>query len=169
MAWEPKQNTADFRYVVTNLLAYIEANQADALAWASDTPLEPFVALYPNAAGRLGSLYPNLMVVRQDQAMDFSGDVLIAGIELLLEGVVTGPDADQLVIDAKAYAMAVESMLLNIPHRTLTASGKQSGLEVIMEMETQFDVLRGQKTATSFLQLWQTRVVFRIHSAGFSV
>lgn len=171
MAWQPREKVTDFSRVIDNLVAYLEANQTDALAWAAGSVdvLEDYQKIYPNASGRLATLFPLLMVVRQEQANDLSGDVLISAVELLLEGHIVGSDTDALTLKAKQYALATESMLANIPPDTLTDDSLSGGYATLLELETAFDVLRGnnERAATSFLQIFQIRCVYRLHTAGY--
>ena len=115
MAWNPTQNVVDLTPVIGNLLAYVEANQQDALEWAhGSSGIDPFAAIYPNAAGWLRSLYPYLMVVtHQDRGEDAeteNGDVIVTTFTLLFEVAVKG-NADELPTLTKEYDRALRSML----------------------------------------------------------
>lgn len=163
MAWTPPTNVIDLSQIADNLLGYIEANQEDALEWANSGPgLNPFAKLYTNASGRLQTIFPSLMILSQTCETDLSGSTLIAGLELALEGTIGGPNADELVADTKKYAKAMESMLANIPSADLTANSDPAMTAELFEIETRLDILRGQARPTAFLQIFQTRCVFRL-------
>lgn len=169
MAWTPAQSVNDVSVIADNLLTFIDTNQADAMAWAG-IQSQRFAKLYPNAAGRLASIFPNLMIIRQRQANDFTGEILLSAVEITLEGAATSGDADELTITSKQMAMAVESMVLNMQPADLMLNSVTNGFARVIELETEFDILRGAggRGATNFLQLWQTRIVWQIYTQGFS-
>jgi hypothetical protein len=165
MTWNPHFKVVDVTNTVDNLLGYIETHQAEVLLWAQGDPvLAGFAGLYANAAGRLGTLFPSLMVLSQRSETDLSGDILITGLELVLEGTVTGSSADLLVLNTKTYAMALESILANIESEDLT--GDPQVTAQLFEVGTTFDILRGQKTANSWMQIFQTKCLYKLMSAA---
>src|SRR3954470_13382744 len=102
MVWTPKANVIDLTQVADNLLGYIEANQTDALIWANGgTGLDDFAKFYTNAVGRLQTQFPSLMILTQRAEADLSGEILLSGLEITLEGTIAGKDTDSLVRDAK--------------------------------------------------------------------
>lgn len=168
MAWTPTIQVVDATRPVENLLAYIEEYGADAIQWANGgTALPDFATLYSNASGRLGTQFPLLMVLNQQMETDLTGDALVAGLEITLEGAVTGSDTDELVYTSKAYAMAVESMLANISSDDLMAGSYKSTHAALFELRTVFDILHGFKTANSWLQIFQTKVIYKLTTSAF--
>jgi len=168
MVWNPSKQVIDVSPVVTNLLAYIASNQTDALIWANGgAGLADFAKFYPSASGRLGSIFPHLMVIDQEDegedAETENGDVLLTGLRLRLEGAVTGADADELAVTAKIYDTAVKSMLVNIPGATLT--GSQATNAYPIQMGTVFDVVGKYKT--SYIQVWQTSIIYKLIASAF--
>jgi hypothetical protein len=166
MAWAPQKQVIDLSQIADNLLGYIEANQVEVLDWAGDN-LNPFAKFYTNASGRLQTIFPSLMILSQTCETDISGDILVAGLELTLEATIGGPNADELVANTKLYAKSVESMLANIPSATLTANSDPIMTAALFEIETRLDILRGQQSPTAFLQIFQTRCVFRLTASAF--
>jgi hypothetical protein len=163
MAWTPDFKVIDQRTLAENILGYLEANQTDALAWAG-TGLRDFVRFYTNASGRLATEFPCLMILTQNLETDLTGDQLQGDLQLVLEGALSGSDTDQLVADAKKYAMAVESMLANIPSTTVATDANQYHKVFITELETRHDII---KTITSgFLQIFQVRVRYAVLTSG---
>lgn len=167
MAWSPNINVIDVTQIADNLLTYIEANNEQVLDWASTAPLTSFQAFYTNASGRLQTLFPSLMILSQEVETDLTGDVLIAGLQLTLEGTVSGSDANTLTQNTKVYAKALESMLANIPSATLTANSSPVMQATLFEIETRLDILRGQQTPSAFLQIFQTRCVYQLQASTF--
>jgi hypothetical protein len=168
MPWTPTKQVIDLSPVVDNLLGYFEANDADALAWANGGDALPeFEKFYSNASGRLQTIFPSLMVLSQESETDLAGEVNVAGLQLTLEATITGSNADQLVADSKKYARAVESMLANIPSATLTDGCSPDHQSHLFEIETRLDILRGQANPSAFLQIFQTRCVYRLTAPAF--
>lgn len=167
MTWTPRTNVIDLTQVADNLLGYVGENDSDALLWANGSALPEFAAFYTNASGRLQTIFPSLMVLSQDAETDLTGDILISGLQLTLEGTVSGSNADDLVAATKMYAKAVESMLANIPSATLMAGSSPHQEASLFEIETKFDILRGQQAPSAFLQIFQIRCVYRITAAAY--
>src|SRR5687768_12373809 len=122
MPWTPKKKVVDLTKIVDNLLTYLAAQDTDALVWTQplvDPPLAPFAAFYSNASGRLATKFPQLIVLDQEHAAEEAetedGDVLVIPFVLTLEVAITGSNTDTLVANTKKYALALESMLANIP------------------------------------------------------
>ena len=165
--WNPQFKVIDTRFLGQNILDYIETNQEDALTWANGgAGLDPFAKFYTNASGRLQTIFPSLMILAQTNETDLTGDQLQADFDLVLEGTVTGSDPDDLVANTKKYAMAVESMLLNITSDELTEDSNQYHKGFSLEIETVFDILRGQVTPSAFTQIFNTRVKYRLITSG---
>ena len=167
MAWTPRIKVPDLTGVVDNLLGYIRDNQADAHEWANGSPMKDYAALYPNAAGRLTTKFPQLLVIDQEhkgeEGKSDDGELLVIRLALTFEGAVTGNNADTLVNTAKAYGMALESMLVNIPGATLCAGMTNTTHGVCMTYQTVYDVLKGTgKTGSTWLQIWQTQVEYEL-------
>ena len=169
MAWTPDAKVFDFRHIGQNLLDFVEANQQDALVWAGGPGLKVFEKFYTNASGRLQTIFPSLMILDQTTTTDLE-DINEGDVALTFEATVTGGDADQLVADTKTYAMALESMLVNIPPASLMAGALITQRSYIVELATAFDITRGfgtGTTPTAFMQIFQTRVVYRLQASGY--
>lgn len=174
MTWAPKNKVVDLTTVVDNLLGYIDANQSDAHKWANGGAAMPdYKKLYPNASGRLAAIFPQLLVLNQEHSAEDSetadGDLLIIRVALTLEGTMTGPNEDELVLTAKKYALALESMLANVNSASLTANANQIMHSHLMTYATVFDLIAGygNKKASSWLQMFQTKCEFRLITSAF--
>lgn len=165
MTWTPQKKVLNLAPIAGNLMAYIEAQDADALSWAGGG-LDEFAATYTNSSGRLQTMFPSLMVLTQECETDLSGEVLIGELQLVLEGTVSGSDANELVLNTKIYARAVESMIANIPAATLGA-GTGISNAALMEVQTVFDVLRGQASPSAFLQIFQIRCKYALVAEAY--
>lgn len=162
MTWAPQYKVADVTEVVDNLITYFEANQSDALEWAGVED-GGFARFYPNAPGRLISKFPSLVFLDQRYETDLSGDALLVGLELRMEGCVTGGNLDTLTLTTKRYAMAMESMLANVPSATLTDSGHAT----LFEIETGYDLAGQLKNANSFLAIFGIRCLYKIVASAY--
>lgn len=166
MTWAPRYKVIDLSQIADNLLGYIETVQEDALEWAGGPGMIPFTKFYTNASGRLQTIFPSLMILAQRAETDLQSEALDAAVQMVLEGTVSGPNADELVASTKKYSMAVESMLANIPSETLMANSQQFHKAYITELETELDILRGNQKPSAFLQIFQIRVVYRLSTSG---
>lgn len=164
MPWTPEFKVIDQRPLATNLLAFIETNQTDALAWANGGPgLADFAKFYTNASGRLQTQFPCLMVLSQGIGTDLE-DQLASAFQIVLEGAISGPDPDVLVDNTKRYAMAVESMVLNMTSDEFTENTNQYHKAIVTEMETRHDIVT--RITSGFLQVFQVRLTFNIFASG---
>jgi len=164
--WTPTSNVFDLTLVVDNLLSYIAANNGAALRWANGgVALPEFVYLYPNAPGRLISKFPALIVIDQAYQTSLDSDILIAALQLKFEGCVSGPNLDELVLKTKKYAMALESMLANVPSATITGSATKHG--ALHEIGSNFDLTGQLKHANSYLAIFQTKCLYKLEMVAY--
>lgn len=170
MAWPPanEAKVLDVTVIVDNLLGYIEEFGADALAWANGgTALTDFALLLPNAPGQLVTQFPCLVAISQDFEADLHGEVLRGGLEVKFEGCVTGSNINDLTLDAKKYALAVESMLTNISSEDLTAGALNAMTGQIWEIGTSFDLAGQLQNANSYLAVFQVKATYRLTGAAY--
>jgi hypothetical protein len=166
MVWAPRANVIDLTQIADNLLAYIADNQTDALIWANGgTGLDDFAKFYTNAVGRLQTQFPSLMILTQRAEPDLSGEILLSRLEVTLEGTIAGNETDTLVRDAKIYAKAVESMIMNIPPETLTANSDPEMHAAFIEQLSVLDILRPH--SSGFMQIFQTQCVYRLTADAY--
>lgn len=165
MPWDPTFKVIDQRPLAQNILNYIGTHQTAALSWANGGPgLDDFAQFYTNASGRLQTVFPCLMVLSQGLGTDLTGDQVQAAFEIVLEGAVSGPDPDALVEKTKGYAMAVESMVVNMPSDDLVINTNQYHKGFLVTMETVHDVVT--RITSGFLQVFQVRLTFNIITSG---
>lgn len=168
MSWQPTQQVIDVSPVIDNILAYIAANQGEANTWAFGNTVDD-LHLYPNVTGRTATKFPQLIVIahrhRGEAGETDNGDVLMITLETLFEVAVSGKDHTQLVIDARKYAHALESMLANITTEDISADISHAYVE---SYETSFDEIgQGGKSASSWLQIFQTRCEFKLIASAY--
>lgn len=161
MVWNPTQSATDIRAIIPNLLGYIETNAPAALSWANDSvALDTFKTIFNNASRGTVIEFPSLIVSgdRATTVIDDRGLVIIYTIEL--EMMITGPEPTQLTKDIKAYVMAVESMILNIPMATLMANVDGTGTATITAIDKDYD--QSRKGVSLYGQSPSVRIVMNI-------
>lgn len=171
MGWTPTVKVLDLRHIANNLLAYIEANQADALEWAYEAPATAtgFLKFYKSAKGRLSTIFPCLMILEKGVANDLE-DAITGVLTIKFEAVIAGADADTLADDAVKYGMALESMLANIPKATLGTADDESPLINPMTgglilLETEYD--ESSSLNGTFFQVFQTKASYQLIARGY--
>lgn len=135
MAWLPTYQATDIRKILGNLITFFEANQVEALAWASPTRNLTALTFYKTAEADEKVDFPHFGVYRRRIVTD-DGD---AGLQIqytltfVLEIGATHTEKTrtaarvQLQLDTDNYIYAVESMYLNIPKATLLANVTGAG------------------------------------------
>lgn len=163
MAWTPTINQINCRAIADNLLAYFQTNQAAALTWAGGTVMRPFQAISSSVANRSVPIFPALQFLSDNDAVDYTGDVLIAAYSLTFEVMIQNSSPDQAVTDAKIYAKAVVSMILNCPDAIAAANtGGNVNTLTIHNIESGFDPMKTNKQQNDFLQVFQIRTQYTI-------
>lgn len=169
MAWNPTYNVIDVGRIGTNLLAFFEENQEEALTWANGGEiLSPFVKFYSSASGRLATQFPLLMILSKEVAQDSGGDAIEAVMSLTFEGMIQGGKPDDLVSIAPAYVRAVESMIANIPAEDFRAGLASYTIPQLLTLATEFDVLASSGAGGAYLQTFRTRVQFKLTVSGYN-
>ena len=127
MPWSPSYRATDVRALLSNLITFFTANQADALAYFSPSRTLASLTIYPTVEYAITADFPHMGVVRRRVSVDDAGELpkvtlsLVWEIEVAAEHTKDGRTAAllQLMQDADAYALAFESMALNVPQGTL--------------------------------------------------
>jgi CRISPR/Cas system-associated exonuclease Cas4 (RecB family) len=166
MSWPPNQHIQVFdeRPLKDNFLAFLEANQVDALAWAntgSVGALDP-ISQFQKAA-KLTSVFPSLTILQTEHGSAFGSDLLGVVFSMTLELAVVHGNQDTLTDLAAKYAMAVESMIANMPETTFGENSIIPITSTLREMKTVFDV-QG-KIKNRFIQVSQTEASWIIDAA----
>ena len=159
MSWPPENHfqVFDERALKSNLVGYLRANQRDALTWAkgdSSTAL-PDIRQF-NTSPRLVTLFPAVTILQTEHSTAFGDDILGVVLSMVIELAVAHGNQDTLTDIAAKYAMALESLLANMPETTLGENSIIPITSTIRDMETVFD-LQG-KIKNQFIQVSQTRV-----------
>ena len=175
MAWTPTNRVPQLTLYSANLLAYIAANYAEALTWAGGGSLPSFVRVYNSAAGRIYDAFPYLLLLDESAATDYTSDLNETAWQVTLEWAISAdatqaadansPIGDDLAQQARVYAMALESVLLNIPSASLLSGATYTNAPEAESIQTDFDALR--QGPSGYLQIGQTRAIYRIQRVAY--
>lgn len=166
MAWTPKQNVANKRKIVANLMAFVKTNQVDALAWASpNETLKPFVEFSDSVGNRDKPNLPSLAFADDDAASDYTQDLVASAYRVNFEAMVENSDANKVVQQARLYALALESLIRNIEKPALLA-GTGIGNFTLETIETGFEQVKVNRRRTMFMQMFEVRATYTLRAAN---
>ena len=159
MPWEPNLKSTGRHFIAANLLAYIRANQTAALLWAKTElayagTVPDFAHVFNSSAGRVVTVWPNLMLVRAGTVTaepddDYSTrQVHDFGFEM----AIADGDPDNLTHLVEVYTVAADSMLRNVPHATLAAGLASTGRLICNVLSVDRDQTRSREGESVFLQ-----------------
>lgn len=161
--WQPAVNVFDERQVKDNLIAYFQANQADALAWANEGNNLQAIKDF-HRSPRLVSVFPALTFIQTNHRSTFD-DVLGIDLEILFEAALVNGNQDVLSDISSKYSMALESMLSNMPETTFNEGSIINTKAYLVSLNTVFDV-QG-KFKSQFIQVFQTLALWRVEASAF--
>jgi hypothetical protein len=171
MVWSPTLKSTARHFIAKNILAFIEANQTEALAWAKaqllyagDVP--NFVTVFNSSAGRVVAIWPNLMLIRAGTATaEAPDDYSVAEVhDFAFELAIAHGDPDTLTALCEVYIVAVDSMLRNIPRASLITGmiSPKTGGVICNVLAVDRDESRGGKPIfaqypriTARVQMWE--------------
>lgn len=161
MAWTDTYKVIDARKIASNLLAYFETNQTDALLWAHGSALKDFQQFSDSVANRAYPVFPSIAFKRDSTRTKGDGDLLETEYSLIFEVVIENPGANTVVTQARSYAKAIASMMVNCPDSTLYANtGAVKG--VITELADNFDEVKANDTQNDFFQEFEIGATFSL-------
>lgn len=166
MSWPPNQHfqVFDERSLKDNFLGYFGTNHVDALAWANTGSMGTLLPIKQfNKSPRLTSVFPAVTILQTEHSSAFSNDIALVVFSMTLELAVAHGDQDTLTDQATKYAMALESMLANVPETTFRENSIIPITSTLRDMETVFDV-QG-KIKNKYIQISQTRASWVIDAA----
>jgi hypothetical protein len=146
--------------VVANILAFIEANQTEALSWAKDEldfdgDVPDFTYIYNSAGGRVHPNFPDLMLIRRATRFEDSGDPdegrHTAAVHTLgFEAQIADPDPDDLTAKVEVYQTALKALLWSMESSDLLGDLPVRGRAHLEITDDDGDVTRGD--AGQYLQ-----------------
>lgn len=161
MPWTPTYAVINARTIVGNLLTYFEANQADALLWAHGSALRPFEQFSDSIANRAIPVFPSIAFRRDSMTTGGDGDLLETEYSLVFEVVIESQSPDTAVSEARSYAKAIASMMVNCPDATLLANtGAVAG--VLTELADNFEEMQANEIQNDFFQEFEVGATFSL-------
>lgn len=158
MTWVPQKQFIRSHVVASNLLAYIAANQADAILWAnSGTALKPLKSFSDSVVGtRLNPLFPAIGFASDEDQQAFTTDITPGAYAVVYEIVVESQNPNTAVAEARIYSDAIKSMILNIPSASLLLNtGALPNTEVLENIKSQFSEINANEPQNDFFQTVQ--------------
>jgi len=168
MAWTPTVNILRSRAIAENLLAYISANQADAILWANGTPIRAIAQFSDSVANRTNPVYPSIAIESTEDAQVFGEDIHDGAFIVTFEVLVESASPTTAVSEAKVYDTAIKSMIANIPAATIaTGTGAIIGTIVLQSTESGFDDIKSNDMENDFCQPLKIKASFTLKMAAF--
>lgn len=165
MAYSPTIQVVDVRAFKDNIIAHIQANQVEALAWANGGRVLPEIKKFYKAPTKI-TIFPSLTFLQIDHKAKLPNDLLEIEVSYMVEVAIVHGNQETLADLATKYSMAVESMLLNVPETTLNQDSIIDITSTSVDIQTVFNI-QG-KTGNKFIEIFQTRVTWEIEAAGFA-
>lgn len=165
--WIPKNQVFDERGAKDALINYFVANQADSLLWANDGVKLPKIEKFQKQTAYVIGAMPYAVFNRTSHTSSFEGDFLIVNFAVEIEVWLKHGKQDVLSDLAPKYAMALESMLANLPDTTFGNNSKIQITTAIEQLETVYDV-QGKLNKGGFIQIFQTSAQWRIEASAYS-
>jgi hypothetical protein len=164
MVYTPTVNVFDERPIKDNLIGFFEDNQADALLWANNGVALPSIAKF-HRNPRLVTVFPALSLLQTSHKSDYE-DLLPVDFEILLELAIVHGNQDELTIRAPKYALALESLLVNMPQTTLMENSIIEAPAFTTGVEVTFNVQGKYKN--KFIEVFQMRAAWKITAPAYA-
>lgn len=162
MTYSPKFAVLNPRKIGSNILAYIEANQGDALTYL-ESDIKPIKRFSLSVVDKTKPIFPRLAVISDDDQVEYGNDVITGGYTATFELIVSNPVPADAIANAKVLLLMICSLILNIPTADLIAGTE--ALDVVPEqIETAMGEIGGNEVdnPTNFFQVCQIRAAFSV-------
>lgn len=163
--YEPQVNTIDVRQIRDNLIDYIKEAQSDVLVWANGGRRLPEIVHF-HKSPRLVKVFPSLTVISMDHKAKWE-DILEVDFSIVLEVALVHGNKDTLADLGPKYAMALESMLLNVPETTFKQDSIIEMTATGMAIDTRF-AAQSQYGAKEFIEVFQTRMTWALEASAYN-
>lgn len=151
------------------MLGYFNDNQGGAIQWAGNGSLTPIQEFAESVGNRTEPVFPYIAVFTDDDAVIYGNDILEGSYQVQFELVIENPDPNTVTENAKIYAKAICSMILNCPADTLaTDTGAVEGSIVCQQIETSFEPVGTNDAQNDFFQEVKIRAAFTLHSQSMT-
>lgn len=168
MVWQPQRKIVDTRFIARNILAYIAANQTDALFWANDNAagLKNFKQFSESAANRAAPVFPSLAVVSDSNATTFDSDLLASRYAITFEAMIGSDSPILSPLIARKMKTALESLLLNIPTANLLDDVAVTTRFKVVSIETNILPIKANDMQNFFVQEFETKVIYEFYTGS---
>lgn len=166
MAWTPTKKSLAARAIPATLLAYFAEHQEEALAWAGGSGLKKFKSFAQSvveARRAAKPIYPSISFVSDDDRQTLNDDQIDGGYTCTFEVHITGRDPDAVTEEARIYAKAIGSMIVNCPLAEGTGALKVE--PVILDFS--FDEIRANEKQNEFLQMFEFRLTAQVTGSRY--
>lgn len=168
MVWSPTYKTVRCRAIADNLLAYIAANQADAILWANGSTLRELQDFITTVTDREKPIYPFISFLTDEDDQDFAGDMTDVGYEVTFQMLVQGSSPVTAKDEAEMYAAAVKSMIRNCPSPTVTVNtGADLNGTVLLKIRSKYDETGGNELQNDFGQTVLIVATYTLKASAF--
>lgn len=170
MPWNPSKAIITARAIPENLLTWlIDADRQEAaLTWA-DGPGLKLVKTFQNSLAEPDKpVYPAIAYSDDNGATDYKEDLLGGAYSVTFQVSIQNRDADEAVIQARKYAEAFESLIVNCPEATLLAGTGATDI-ILDSIEQGFERIKAHvERKNDFLQQFQIRVTYVLRALAVS-
>lgn len=166
MTYSPTLVILTPRAIALNLLGYFASTQADALTWAGNGNLIPIQEFAASVGNRSEPVFPYIATETDEDAVIYGGDSIDSLYRVQFELVIENPDPNAATANAKIYAKAICSMILNCPPATLGANTGADGHDIrCREIITGFEPIGTNDAEDDFFQEVKIRAEFTLFAA----
>ena len=166
MAWTPTKAIITARAIPQNLLTWVTDadRQADALTWAGGQGYKAIKTFSQSVANRTVPVYPAIAFSDDNDLQDFGDDLIAGGYSCVLEVSIQNANPDTAVTQARIYAEAIVSMIVNC---TTLSTDTGADLVTIQQIEVGFEQIKSNEKQNDFLQQFQIRVTCTMHASMY--
>lgn len=167
MAWTPTNKVINTRTLASNILAFIAANQAEALEWANGAAgMIAFQDINDSVANRNNPVYPSIALKDDNDEVVIDDDILQPAYSVTFEVVIENQHPSTAVTKARVYDFALKSMLRNMTSAELT-NGLSGITATLLILESGFREIQTNDSQNDFFQVFEIRATFRLTGAAY--
>jgi hypothetical protein len=163
MPFTPPENTVDTSEIESILLAYIAANQTEALAYyGAGATLKPFVFLEDVIANPDLPNLPSLEVTDETEQTDFAEQLMRLRYEIRFASIVGSSTAAAVKQLAKVYAHALKNVLASFSLTKAVAALEGSVPEESFSPSVRYGAILSNTTDTEFFLRFELTAKYQI-------
>ena len=166
MSYSPTKRVMHAPQIAANLLTFIKANNADAISWAISQlgltlTLPELKDVSDSIANRANPVFPSIAFSDDNSAARTDNDTNKNAYSVMFEVMVVSPDANQAVINARVYEMAIIQMINDIPKSDLLNKTNAAPAAITLEgWDVGFDKIKRHGTQEVYMQKFQVKAIY---------